>query len=74
MTKPRNSTIADAERTRVIVGGALIALAWVLAAVVIVALLLVLPDHHVRDYAWAVVGAGLVSAGLATYVLAERCL
>lgn len=72
-TENKNDGPTDpAARTRVIVGGLLLALAWLLGAAVVVVLLLVLPDQHVRDYAWAVVTAGLVAAGGATYALVDE--
>jgi hypothetical protein len=55
-----------AEKTRVIVGGALIAFAWLLATAATIALLKVLPTHQVDDYAGVVVASGLLAATVAT--------
>lgn len=72
MTKtPTPAADPAVARTRVIVGGILLALAWLLAAATVIALLVVLPDHHVRDYAAAVVAAGIFTAAGATYALIE---
>lgn len=58
----------DTARTRIRVGGALIAFAWLLTAATVVALMIVLPGHQVDDYAaWIILG-GLL-AGVAATVL-----
>jgi nucleoside permease NupC len=54
------------QKTRAIVGGALIAFAWLLAAAVTIALLKVLPAHQVDDYAGFVVVGGLIAGAVAT--------
>ncbi len=64
-TRPNPATA----KTRVIVGGVLLALAWLLASATVLGLLAVLPEQHVRDYAWAVIAAGLAAAAGATYAL-----
>ncbi len=56
-------------KARLILGGVLLALAWLLAAAVVIGLLIVLPENHVRDYAWAVVLSGLFAAAGATYAV-----
>lgn len=55
----------DEKKTRLKVGGALIAFAWLLAAATVVGLLLVLPGHQVDDYAGLIVLGGLAVGAIA---------
>ncbi len=65
----KNRTPDPNTKTRLIVGGVLLALAWLLSAATVAGLLFVLPEQHVRDYAWAVIGTGVLTAAGATYAL-----
>lgn len=58
-----------AAKIRVVVGGILLPILWLVAGAVVVALLMVLPDHQVRDYAWLIVLVGIVVSALGTYVV-----
>lgn len=59
-------------KTCLVVGAILLASAWVLTAVVVFGLLIVLPEHQVDDYAWAVIAGGVAVAALATLVLIQE--
>lgn len=69
MTNANNN--GGAAKTRLIVGAILLPILWLLTASCVVALLLVLPDYQVRDYAWAVVLSGMVLAGIGSYAVID---
>lgn len=64
MTK--NYTADPAAKTRVIVGAILLVLVWAMSAATVVALLIVLPDHQVDDYAFWIIAGGFATAVLGT--------
>jgi len=63
--------VDPAAKTRVVVGGILLALAWLLSAATVVGLLTVLPDHLVDDHAFAIIAGGLLVAAVATAAIVE---
>jgi TRAP-type mannitol/chloroaromatic compound transport system permease large subunit len=73
-TEPDIPTSDPNARTRVIVGAILLAVAWVLAAAFVLILLIVLPSHQVHDYAWAIIGSGLLAAGAATRAIIDAVM
>ncbi len=66
---PRPGT--STSKMQLVIGSVLIVLAWLMSAGMVLALLTVLPEHHVRDYAAWIVSAGVLTAGSATWAVIQ---